>query len=160
MKRVDPQTATMRGIPDSRLAASSRSSGVKGWGCDTVPPAGRQEVSIRSRRHLRGANPARTSASPRPSSRSGSGVKGRGGEGAASRAPIRRTPVRDQRTRSAAGLVVCRTALDAMGGAKVASLPARTAIRDSKSPTRGPLTVPAPVFAAFVDALKRTGGPV
>ncbi|MFF5345754.1 DUF397 domain-containing protein [Streptomyces althioticus] len=47
-----------------------------------------------------------------------------------------------------------------MGGAKVASLPARTAIRDSKSPARGTLTVPAPVFAAFVDALKRTGGPV
>ncbi|MEU0910955.1 DUF397 domain-containing protein [Streptomyces althioticus] len=41
---------------------------------------------------------------------------------------------------------------------EVASLPARTAIRDSKSPARGTLTVPAPAFAAFVDALKRPGG--
>ncbi|MEU5464468.1 DUF397 domain-containing protein [Streptomyces althioticus] len=41
---------------------------------------------------------------------------------------------------------------------EVASLPAWTAIRDSKSPARGTLTVPAPAFAAFVDALKRPGG--
>lgn len=28
----------------------------------------------------------------------------------------------------------------------------------SRAPARGTLTVPAPVFAAFVDALKRSGG--
>jgi len=49
---------------------------------------------------------ARTRASPLPSSRSRGGVKGwggSGGEGSASQAPIRRTPVPDQCTRRAAG---------------------------------------------------------
>ncbi|WP_350328437.1 DUF397 domain-containing protein [Actinospica acidiphila] len=35
-----------------------------------------------------------------------------------------------------------------------------TAIRASKAPSHGTLTVPAPAFAAFVNALKRPGGPV
>ncbi|MFE1261815.1 DUF397 domain-containing protein [Streptomyces albogriseolus] len=38
---------------------------------------------------------------------------------------------------------------------EVAPRSTRTAIRDSKAPARGTLTVPAPAFAAFVDALKR-----
>ncbi|WPP29853.1 DUF397 domain-containing protein [Streptomyces sp. CL7] len=41
---------------------------------------------------------------------------------------------------------------------EVAPRPTRIAIRDSKAPARGTLTVPAPAFAAFVDALKRPGG--
>ncbi|CAL9439564.1 DUF397 domain-containing protein [Streptomyces sp. DH-12] len=41
---------------------------------------------------------------------------------------------------------------------EVASLRARMAVRDSKAPSRGILTVPAPAFAVFVDALKRPGG--
>ncbi|MGW8721555.1 DUF397 domain-containing protein [Streptomyces althioticus] len=43
---------------------------------------------------------------------------------------------------------------------EVAAGPACTAVRDSKAPTHGTLTVPAPAFAAFVNALKRPGGPV
>ncbi|MGV9528376.1 DUF397 domain-containing protein [Streptomyces cellulosae] len=38
---------------------------------------------------------------------------------------------------------------------EVASRRTRIAIRDSKAPSRGILTVPAAAFAAFVDALKR-----
>ncbi|MGW0077114.1 DUF397 domain-containing protein [Streptomyces cellulosae] len=38
---------------------------------------------------------------------------------------------------------------------EVASRRTRIAIRDSKAPSRGPLTVPAAAFAVFVDALKR-----
>ncbi|WP_431989316.1 DUF397 domain-containing protein [Streptomyces albogriseolus] len=38
---------------------------------------------------------------------------------------------------------------------EVAPRRARIAIRDSKAPSHGTLTVPAPAFAAFVDALKR-----
>ncbi|MGY1524956.1 DUF397 domain-containing protein [Streptomyces sp. MN3] len=41
---------------------------------------------------------------------------------------------------------------------EVAPRPTRIAIRDSKAPSRGTLTVPAPAFAAFVKALKRPGG--
>ncbi|MEU7467042.1 DUF397 domain-containing protein [Streptomyces sp. NPDC044984] len=41
---------------------------------------------------------------------------------------------------------------------EVASLRTRVAIRDSKRPTRGPLSFPAPAFDAFVDALKSGGG--
>ncbi|MGW5211246.1 DUF397 domain-containing protein [Streptomyces sp. NPDC004051] len=36
---------------------------------------------------------------------------------------------------------------------------ARTAVRDSKDPTRAVFSVPAPVFAAFVDGLKTRSGP-
>ncbi|CAL9443881.1 hypothetical protein SUDANB21_02302 [Streptomyces sp. enrichment culture] len=38
---------------------------------------------------------------------------------------------------------------------EVASRRTRIAIRDSKAPSRGILTVPAAAFAAFVDALKQ-----
>jgi hypothetical protein len=38
---------------------------------------------------------------------------------------------------------------------EVAHRPARTAVRDSKAPAGATLSFPAPVFAAFVDALKR-----
>ncbi|MEV5366544.1 DUF397 domain-containing protein [Streptomyces cellulosae] len=38
---------------------------------------------------------------------------------------------------------------------EVASRRTRIVIRDSKAPSRGPLTVPAAAFAVFVDALKR-----
>ncbi|AXI86739.1 DUF397 domain-containing protein [Streptomyces griseoincarnatus] len=41
---------------------------------------------------------------------------------------------------------------------EVAPRRARIAIRDSKAPSHGTLTVPAPSFAAFVYALKRSGG--
>ncbi|MER6110706.1 DUF397 domain-containing protein [Streptomyces hirsutus] len=41
---------------------------------------------------------------------------------------------------------------------EVAPCRPRVAIRDSKSPTCGTLTVPGPAFAAFVDALKRPQG--
>ncbi|MEQ8143819.1 DUF397 domain-containing protein [Streptomyces sp. OP7] len=34
----------------------------------------------------------------------------------------------------------------------------RIAVRDSKAPSHGTLTLPAPAFAAFVNALKRPGG--
>lgn len=34
----------------------------------------------------------------------------------------------------------------------------RTAMRDSKAPAHGTLSVPAPAFAAFVNALKGPGG--
>ncbi|MET9778489.1 DUF397 domain-containing protein [Streptomyces sp. NPDC006367] len=34
----------------------------------------------------------------------------------------------------------------------------RTAVRDSKDPSRGALSFPAPVFAAFVGALKESRG--
>ncbi len=46
------------------------------------------------------------------------------------------------------------------GNACVEVAPRRTriAIRDSKAPSHGTLTVPAPSFAAFVKALKRPGG--
>ncbi|WP_210634070.1 DUF397 domain-containing protein [Streptomyces sp. GESEQ-13] len=38
---------------------------------------------------------------------------------------------------------------------EVASRRTRIAIRDSKAPSQGTLTVPASAFAAFVDALKQ-----
>ncbi|WP_037850746.1 DUF397 domain-containing protein [Streptomyces sp. NRRL S-340] len=38
---------------------------------------------------------------------------------------------------------------------EIAALTARIAIRDSKAPARGVLSVPAPSFAAFVEAVKR-----
>ncbi|MEU6595456.1 DUF397 domain-containing protein [Streptomyces sp. NPDC046881] len=37
---------------------------------------------------------------------------------------------------------------------EVATTPTRTAIRDSKAPTRTPLTFPTPTFTAFIQALK------
>ncbi|MEU2331483.1 DUF397 domain-containing protein [Streptomyces althioticus] len=176
----------MRGRSNPALAAVSWSSGVRGW-CDTVPPGRRQDVCIRSRRHLPGRTQlapddlapvalpgerlpapltsaqARTSAGPLRSSRSGSGVKGRGGsggEGSAPQAPIHSTPVRDRRTRSAAGRSSCSGGGEGNACGEVAAGPACTAVRDSKAPTHGTLTVPAPAFAAFVNALKRPGGPV
>ncbi|MET9778486.1 DUF397 domain-containing protein [Streptomyces sp. NPDC006367] len=41
---------------------------------------------------------------------------------------------------------------------EVAELGHRTAVRDSKDPSRGALSFPAPAFAAFVGALKERGG--
>ncbi|MGW4104242.1 DUF397 domain-containing protein [Streptomyces okerensis] len=38
---------------------------------------------------------------------------------------------------------------------EIADLGTRIAIRDSKSPSRTPLSLPAPAFASFIDALKR-----
>jgi hypothetical protein len=38
---------------------------------------------------------------------------------------------------------------------EIAALPARIAIRDSKAPTRATLSIPAPSFIAFVEAVKR-----
>lgn len=40
---------------------------------------------------------------------------------------------------------------------EIAATPARTAIRDSKTPTRAILTFPAEAFAPFLEALKATG---
>ncbi|WP_314412729.1 DUF397 domain-containing protein [Streptomyces sp. DSM 40484] len=37
---------------------------------------------------------------------------------------------------------------------EIAITPSHTAVRDSKTPARGPLTFPAGAFAPFVDALK------
>jgi hypothetical protein len=41
---------------------------------------------------------------------------------------------------------------------EIARFPTRTAIRDSKHPTHGPLSFPAPAFSTFVEALK-SGSP-
>ncbi|MFI1421012.1 DUF397 domain-containing protein [Streptomyces sp. NPDC020731] len=41
---------------------------------------------------------------------------------------------------------------------EIAPSPTHTAIRDSKHPTHGPLSFPAPAFSAFVEALK-SGSP-
>jgi hypothetical protein len=41
---------------------------------------------------------------------------------------------------------------------EIAELNPRIAVRDSKDPSRGALSFPAPVFAAFVGALKERGG--
>ncbi|TWD20528.1 uncharacterized protein DUF397 [Streptomyces sp. T12] len=41
---------------------------------------------------------------------------------------------------------------------EVAAGHACIAIRDSKAPSHGTLTLPAPAFAVFVHALKRPGG--
>ncbi|WP_078913958.1 DUF397 domain-containing protein [Streptomyces sp. NRRL S-37] len=41
---------------------------------------------------------------------------------------------------------------------EIARSPARTAIRDSKHPTHGPLSFPSPAFNAFVEALKSGSG--
>ncbi|GHF64645.1 DUF397 domain-containing protein [Streptomyces thermodiastaticus] len=41
---------------------------------------------------------------------------------------------------------------------EVAHLDTRTAVRDSKTPTRATLTFPADTFRAFIDALKEQGG--
>ncbi|MFD7059943.1 DUF397 domain-containing protein [Streptomyces sp. NPDC059906] len=38
---------------------------------------------------------------------------------------------------------------------EIAELPAGVAIRDSKAPARAALSVPVPVFAAFVEGIKR-----
>ncbi|MFC5675727.1 DUF397 domain-containing protein [Streptomyces incanus] len=40
---------------------------------------------------------------------------------------------------------------------EVAVSPTRTAVRDSKAPTRATLTFPAAVFTPFLDALKESG---
>jgi hypothetical protein len=40
---------------------------------------------------------------------------------------------------------------------EIAELPTRIAIRDSKAPARGMLSVPTNLFAAFVAALKASG---
>ncbi|GGS46194.1 DUF397 domain-containing protein [Streptomyces cinerochromogenes] len=37
---------------------------------------------------------------------------------------------------------------------EVSASPLRTAVRDSKTPTRAPLTFPTPAFTAFLQALK------
>ncbi|MFJ9668253.1 DUF397 domain-containing protein [Streptomyces sp. NPDC101219] len=37
---------------------------------------------------------------------------------------------------------------------EIANAPTRTAVRDSKAPTRATLSFPASVFAVFLDALK------
>jgi hypothetical protein len=37
---------------------------------------------------------------------------------------------------------------------EIATLPARTAVRDSKSPTRATLSFPTPAFTALVDHIK------
>ena len=37
---------------------------------------------------------------------------------------------------------------------EIATTPTRTAVRDSKTPTRATLTFPAPTFATFLEALK------
>ncbi|MGQ5639729.1 MULTISPECIES: DUF397 domain-containing protein [unclassified Streptomyces] len=39
---------------------------------------------------------------------------------------------------------------------EIATTATHTAIRDSKNPAVGPLTVPAGSFALFIDALKKT----
>ncbi|MFK0158288.1 DUF397 domain-containing protein [Streptomyces sp. NPDC090493] len=41
---------------------------------------------------------------------------------------------------------------------EIAPLPPRIAVRDSKAPTRAPLTFPAPAFAALVAHLKAASG--
>ncbi|MEU9332221.1 DUF397 domain-containing protein [Streptomyces sp. NPDC048290] len=38
---------------------------------------------------------------------------------------------------------------------EIATDPTRTAVRDSKRPTRATITFPAGAFASFIDALKR-----
>ncbi|MER7486192.1 DUF397 domain-containing protein [Streptomyces sp. NPDC126497] len=43
---------------------------------------------------------------------------------------------------------------------EIAPLRTRVAIRDSRHPTRGPLSFPAPAFHAFVEALRSGGAPV
>ncbi|MGW7277698.1 DUF397 domain-containing protein [Streptomyces sp. NPDC054844] len=40
---------------------------------------------------------------------------------------------------------------------EVANSPTHVAVRDSKTPSYGTLTVPADVFATFVDGIKRAG---
>ncbi|MFE2277018.1 DUF397 domain-containing protein [Streptomyces sp. NPDC059454] len=42
---------------------------------------------------------------------------------------------------------------------EIAPLRTRVAIRDSKHPTHGPLSFPAPAFSAFVEALKSGSSP-
>ncbi|MBL1080556.1 DUF397 domain-containing protein [Streptomyces actinomycinicus] len=42
---------------------------------------------------------------------------------------------------------------------EVATTPTRTAVRDSKTPARAPLTFAAPAFVAFLEALKGQAGP-
>ncbi|MFI6656836.1 DUF397 domain-containing protein [Streptomyces sp. NPDC050523] len=37
---------------------------------------------------------------------------------------------------------------------EIATTPTRTAVRDSKTPTRATLTFPAPTFTTFLEALK------
>ncbi|MDT0486506.1 MULTISPECIES: DUF397 domain-containing protein [Streptomyces] len=39
---------------------------------------------------------------------------------------------------------------------EIANSPTHVSIRDSKAPTRAPLTLPSPTFTAFIDALKTT----
>ncbi|MFE3034487.1 DUF397 domain-containing protein [Streptomyces canus] len=39
---------------------------------------------------------------------------------------------------------------------EIATHPTHISIRDSKSPTRAPLTLPTPTFTAFLNALKHT----
>ncbi|MFE1200561.1 DUF397 domain-containing protein [Streptomyces sp. NPDC048405] len=41
---------------------------------------------------------------------------------------------------------------------EIATSTTRVAVRDSKAPARGTLSVPTAVFAAFVDRVKRAGG--
>ncbi|MYX25215.1 DUF397 domain-containing protein [Streptomyces sp. SID8381] len=42
---------------------------------------------------------------------------------------------------------------------EIASLPAHVAIRDSKAPARGTLSVPTASFAAFIGSVKRGSRP-
>ncbi|MFF9314941.1 DUF397 domain-containing protein [Streptomyces sp. NPDC014748] len=42
---------------------------------------------------------------------------------------------------------------------EIAALPAHVAIRDSKAPARGTLSVPTASFAAFVESVKRGSRP-
>ncbi|MEU5089166.1 DUF397 domain-containing protein [Streptomyces sp. NPDC006743] len=42
---------------------------------------------------------------------------------------------------------------------EIASFSTQVAVRDSKAPARGVLSVPAPSFAAFVEAVKRNPRP-
>jgi hypothetical protein len=39
---------------------------------------------------------------------------------------------------------------------EIATTPTHTALRDSKAPARATLTFPAPAFAAFLEALKKS----
>ncbi|MFJ3643393.1 DUF397 domain-containing protein [Streptomyces sp. NPDC090108] len=40
---------------------------------------------------------------------------------------------------------------------EIAATPTRTAVRDSKAPARATLDFPAPVFALFLEGLKKPG---
>ncbi|MEU2318709.1 DUF397 domain-containing protein [Streptomyces althioticus] len=136
-------------------------------------PARAGRTLPRSPSPVSGCRPPHVGAGPhqrRPSSvlavgvrREGPGRLGRrGAREARGRRPRPRSAAHPSATDVRAALRGGRPAPGAEGNAcgEVAAGPACTAVRDSTAPSHGTLTVPAPAFAAFVNALKRPGGPV